>query len=433
MSTLAWLTEPVEAEPPCGPDLELAEDDDFLDYYYDAEGRLPARYIDTGQTLGADGRPRDRLFDPASVDLAAERREIEGLLRRSRDLRPLSLLARWAALARRTDVLADAVEGMAALVAAHGDAAHPALPDRSRDRRGAIEALATPAHVTQPLNHLPLTGTGEATWRRWQVAQGRVEARAGEEEADATAILQALGDRANAARIEAVQADLARVAAAARALHPTLLERLLDTVEGLLGLIAQARPDLTPPAPEAPVAEAATDAPDAPAEDADGPGPAAAPERPADMPPDRAHARAALLAVEAYLARNEPASAALLLTIQARHLIGKPLVEALEALLPAEAPRAMIDLGPSGFVLPMDRLKALSGEIPAPEGEAGAPAPEVTDRGRAAGQLRAVAAFFRQTEPASPVPLLLDRARAWLERDFEGLLSDLLPASAGEG
>ncbi|MBM2578054.1 type VI secretion system ImpA family N-terminal domain-containing protein [Jannaschia sp. Os4] len=433
MSTLEWLTEPVEADPPCGPDLELAEDDDFLDYYYDAEGRLPARYMDTGQSLGADGRPRDRLFDASSVDLAGERREIEGLLRRSRDLRPLSLLARWGALAWRTDVLADAVEGMAALVAAHGDAVHPALPERSRDRRGAIEALATPAHVIQPLNHLPLTGTGEVTWRRWQVAQGRVEPRAGEEEADGTAILQALGDRANASQVEAVQADLARVAAAARTLHPNLLERLLDTVDGILGLIAQARPELTAPAPDAPAPADAPEAGGAPAEAEASPAPAAVEELPADAPQDRAQAKAALVAVETYLARSEPASAALLLTIQARQLIGRPLVEALETLLPGDAPRAVIDLGSSGFALPMDRLKALSGEIPAPDaataGEAAA-APEVVDRGQAAGQLRAIAAFFRRSEPASPVPLLLDRARTWLERDFEGLLSELLPPAA---
>jgi type VI secretion system protein ImpA len=38
--------------------------------------------------------------------------------------------------------------------------------------------------------------------------------------------------------------------------------------------------------------------------------------------------------------------------------------------------------------------------------------------------------YFRDTEPSSPVPMLCERARALAERDFMGVLRDVLPKSA---
>ena len=55
------LLDPVSPESPCGPDLERQDDPDFLDYYFEAESRLPERYFTPG--LSPDGRD-DRLFDP---------------------------------------------------------------------------------------------------------------------------------------------------------------------------------------------------------------------------------------------------------------------------------------------------------------------------------------------------------------------------------
>ena len=34
-----WLTEPTEDAAPCGPDLEAQDDEAFIAYYYEAEGR----------------------------------------------------------------------------------------------------------------------------------------------------------------------------------------------------------------------------------------------------------------------------------------------------------------------------------------------------------------------------------------------------------
>ncbi len=422
---LDWLKEPVSPEAPAGPDLELAEADAFLDYYYDAEGRLPGRYVTTGQQVGADGRALDRLFDPGDVDLTAERRAITDLLRQSRDLRLLSLLARWEVLARDVTGLADAMEGMANVLAAFGDVAHPALPDRARDRRAAIETLNVQAAMLQPLQYLPLNGDPQVTWRRWQVTQGRAEARAGEDDASADGILSGLTERGNAATVTGVQADLGRCLNAARSIDTGLLAPLIELLEGILGLIAQARPELAPPEPVDEQKIADEDA--APEEETT---PLAETRAAGDLT-SRGEARAALGAVEAYLARVEPSSAALLLVIQARQLIGRPLVEAIETLLPENAAKAVIDFGPeTGFALSMDRLKALSADIPAPEADdSPAPAPHVDSRPSASAQLRVVETWFRRSEPASPIPLLLSRARGWLEKDFEAILGDLLPSS----
>jgi type VI secretion system protein ImpA len=38
--------------------------------------------------------------------------------------------------------------------------------------------------------------------------------------------------------------------------------------------------------------------------------------------------------------------------------------------------------------------------------------------------------YFRLSEPSSPVPMLCDRARAMVERDFMSLLRDVLPKAA---
>lgn len=93
-----WLTDPTEDAPPTGPDLEAQDDDDFIGYYYEAEGRLPERYFTPG--LAPDGS-EDRLFDPRSISFAREAGQIADLLRRSRDLRLTSLLARFAVLSGR--------------------------------------------------------------------------------------------------------------------------------------------------------------------------------------------------------------------------------------------------------------------------------------------------------------------------------------------
>ena len=48
-------------------------------------------------------------------------------------------------------------------------------------------------------------------------------------------------------------------------------------------------------------------------------------------------------------------------------------------------------------------------------------------RADAAGLILSAEAFFRQAEPSSPIPLLLERARDYLNRDFASIMNELAP------
>ncbi|KIT17897.1 ImpA family type VI secretion system protein [Jannaschia aquimarina] len=434
---LQWLTEPVDPDNPCGPDLEREDDDAFIEYYFDAEGRLPERYVTAGMASG-DGTVSDRLYDPKSVDLAAELKEIDGLLRRSRDLRLLSLRTRWQALARDTAGLAETLEGAAEAVGTFGEAMHPMTADAGRERRAALEAFAAAPTVLQPLQYLPLTGDDAVSWRRWQMASGRIAAPEDEEIAP-EGLLQALGERMSAHEVDRIQGDLARALTAARRIGSPHVAPLVELLDGICGLIAQARPDLAAPDEVAPTAPEAVSesgpepvATQAASNAAPEPAPPKQPEPQVGDLTSQSEARGVLAGVEGYLTRHEPSSAALLLVVQARQLVGRPLVEAIETLMPQRAGQAVIDFGPgAGFALPMDRLRQLS---EASAGQAQSPEPEppearIDSRPEAAAKLRAAERWFRQAEPASPIPILLAKARIWLEKDFEAIMTEILPPS----
>jgi len=433
--SVEWLTLPVTETAPCGPDLEQTADPAFLEYYFAAEAALPERYL------------LPRVFDPTSIDIRRENGLIEGLLKRSRDLRLLTLLARFEILAGRTKGFADALEGIVALLDLWPEAAHPALPGRASARRAALDTLASTPWVVMPIQYLPLNGMAEVTLRRHQVATGAATARDGEEGLSAAQILDLLRSPGNRAKAAATQADLSRAAAAltriaalcaAMPTKPMQLDfaRPLAAIAEAQALIEAGDPSMPAWVADA-TAPAAPPGAEAPAE----PG-AAAPEtllrapsvaQASAAPPitSAAQVKVVLAALERHLARTEPSSAALLLVTQARLLVGKSLVEALETLLPAEAAKAVIDFGPAtGFALPMERLKALAAEARPTETDAEAltppPPPTLQTRADLAAQMRAIEAWYRANEPTSPIPLLLTRARTSLDKDFEAIVTELL-------
>lgn len=67
-----------------------------------------------------------------------------------------------------------------------------------------------------------------------------------------------------------------------------------------------------------------------------------------------------------------------------------------------------------------------------PEGGAGAPLQSgrvgpINSRQDSINALEAVAEFFRRTEPSSPIPLLLERAKRLVSKDFLEVLADIAP------
>ena len=58
--TLSWVSTPIDDAAPCGPDLDAQDDSVFLDYYYDALGRIPEIYIKPGKETDKGPRHRGR-------------------------------------------------------------------------------------------------------------------------------------------------------------------------------------------------------------------------------------------------------------------------------------------------------------------------------------------------------------------------------------
>jgi type VI secretion system protein ImpA len=436
-----WLTTPVSEDAPCGPDLLEADDDAFVSYYFEAEGTLPERYFTAGARGADEAVQPGTLFDPKTISHQKERDAVLALLKRSRDLRLLSLMARQQALAQRIDGVADALVGMADLLEVFPNDVNPKA---GSDRRSAMEELAVTATMVAPLQYMPLAGAAAVSLRRVMVARGEAEPRTGEEglqESDLMGMMAAPSARAavdrTAAALDDIAGALARIKAAClRGERPFTLNIAATeaAVVGMRQAIADARPDLGP-ASAAPAT--GTDAPaDAPADDAPAAVPVRAAATPARQVASQGEARAALRAVEMFFFRNEPSSAALLLVTQARLLVGKPLVDAIETLMPEDAPKTRIDFGAAtGFAMSMERLRILSDEIaslaPANPGPDPDP-PVITERTDIAGWLSGVDHYFRTREPASPVPLLLARAKAYLDKDFGALIAEIIP-SAGKG
>lgn len=446
------LLKPVSDSQPTGPDLERTDDPQFVEYYFEAESRLPERYFVPGSP--EDGR-EDRLFDPRSVDLRGEQSAINGLLARSRDLRLLSLLARFQILAGRLPDFVDSVEAMADLLATWPDQVHPLLDRGTGERRSAIEALNSQTSVIAPLTHLQLLPNADLSLRRHLVATGNTAPRLSEDGLAGSDQSEPLRSDANQRHVRALHDQLNRAAEALFRLQNLAAGQAggsfnadLAGVRGVIadvqGMIATSRPELrvwnehqsTTPAvtaagtvelpPHGEVNESVQIAPPAPQ------------TRATEVRgvPDRASAAASLDAALNWLATYEPSSPALILVAQSRQLVGAPLVEAIEVLMPDRAPAAILSIGQgSGFALPMDKLRELT-KITLENTAEGEKAPmqlaPILRRGDLVAQLLGVEGYFTAQEPASPIPLLLAKARAMLDKRFDAIMAELLvPPAVG--
>jgi type VI secretion system protein ImpA len=421
---------PLSADAPCGPDLVASDDEAFLDYYFEALARLPERFYN--DKTGA-------MFDRKSVDLKGETAAIGGLLKRSRDLRLLSLEAQFQILGGQLFGFIDCVRAMAGLLERYPDDVHPHSAEDATDRRNAIELLDNRATVVLPLEQATLITDrrmDQINWSMYATASGRKPTRAGEPAVDASGIESAFKNVDNAKAVEELHARLTDCAAALRTIKLTCvtadrnpfgpnLDQVSAAVAAILGFLVEVRPDLAPE--DAAAAGDAAVSADASENDSGAASPGAAAASGAIR--DHAGADAALAAAEAYFARREPSSPALFLLRQARALIGRPLVEAITLLLPDVANKAKMDFGAgTGFAMNMDRMRELSA-LERPVG-GGADEPEMLpaeSRERAAALMSTVETFFRQVEPSSPIPVLLFKAKTFLNRDFSAIVADLFP------
>lgn len=436
------LLKPISPDAPCGEDLLAADDPDFVDYYFNVEERLPTSYFNV---------LRGTLFDPKSVDHKSETAQIEPLLKRSRDLRLLGIEAKFQILAGRFKGFAESVLGMAALLETYPQDVNPT---DSVDRKNAVEELDSLATVAAPLDYAVLFNdrrAGDIIYRGYGTAIGKVPLREGEAAGDASTVLGALSSSENAKMVEELFQQLTDMRAAIKKMialgqsspdpYTPKFVRLDDKLRDLSEMILAARGDLA--GGDSVAAEAGGDdaagEPGAPAAPAGGGG-GTATFTVQTAVGDVANHRAAyqmLQTVEHYFATNEPASLALVLVTQARLLIGRPLVEALDALISGSSDNASLTFGTeSGFRLSMSQMRELSGlsniqstEDWSQRGEDDPEYAQIVSRDHAGQVIKQIEDFFRTREPASPIPILLFKARNMLAKDFHALLRELIVES----
>jgi len=416
---VAELCVPLSETDPCGPDLDLSGDAEYLNFFAQTEGILPSSFFSA-----EDGKP----FDRASVDLPRQIEAIAPLWERSRDLRLLVIRARLMILNRDLAGFAVSMAAIAEWLDKFGDDVHPRATDGDLGARvAALGSLELPT-VVFPLQYAPLCEgrrIGAVTYRSWMIASGEVKPRAGEQKHPSAMLADAIADApaevlaATRKHVTMLKTSLARIQNVFMLQDVSLgLENfptLVDKIQGLVDPQAAQR--------EETVAGAEHDI--APA------GPAG------DAPTSLADAQQALAAIADYYTRSEPSSPALPLVRQAHQLIGKSFFEVMSILVPTQMEKAAFQIGADLFFeLPVSKLSKLPESEPVPEGSlsssrpGGSPQYRVESRAQAITLLEQVQRFFRHAEPSSPVPMLCDRARAFAERDFMAVLRDVLPKAA---
>ena len=417
---------PVSQADPCGPDLDLAVDADYLNFFAQTEGILPSSFFSN-----EDGKP----FDRSSIDLRSQVDAIKPLWERSRDLRLLVMRARLLILDRDLGGFATAIAAIAQWLDRFWDDIHPRGTDCDFGARiAALGTLDLPT-VVFPLQYAPLCEghrIGAVTYRAWMIAVGEVKPRPGEQKHPSAALTEAMADAAPDAlaatrrRVATIKTSLGRI----REIFMTKGSSL--GLENLPALVDKIQAFVDPRA----VLHEETAAHLTEGDDISAP----AKERVAgtavgEPPTSLTEAQQALAAIAAYYSRSEPSSPTLPLVRQAHQLIGKSFFEVMSILVPTQMDKAAFQIGADQFFeLPLGKLSKLPEG--APDGQArpseggGNVEYRIESRAQAIALLEQVQRFFRHAEPSSPVPMLCDRARALAERDFMGVLREVLPKAA---
>jgi type VI secretion system protein ImpA len=457
------LGAPLSEAEPCGPDLDLGGDADYMNFVARTEGVLPTTFFS-----GPEGKP----FDRSSIDFDAEFATIAPLLARTRDLRLLVILAKLLVLKRDLAGFVDCIALIDALLKQNWDDVHPQAFDGDFGiRTAALETLDDMPPVVFPLQYLPLINhrrLGPLSYRAWMIATGEAKPREGEEILDPVAIQSALTDEELPVLIER-RAQFHALQSALTSIREICVDRLgaeraakLERLPALAVKIAALFEGVIAKRDPAQASAKSEGAPDDPQQ--------AGSTVPAGAVASTRDVADALAAIAGYFARFEPSSPALLLVRQAEQLMGKSFLDVMRILMPNQVEQAAIQIGKDQvFDLPIERLASFAEVAADPVSEDVAPEPEpvaeptdapseqseiaegdVVDgastavaaparrieartRADAIRLLEQIGSYYRIAEPSSPVPFLTDRARSYAERDFLSLLKELLPQDAFKG
>ncbi|MDR3496115.1 MAG: type VI secretion system ImpA family N-terminal domain-containing protein [Ancalomicrobiaceae bacterium] len=428
----AFLT-PVKQDQPCGPDLDLEGDLQFMNYMARAEGLLPETFFS---------------FDRNSIEYAKEFDQIGELCELTRDLRLIVLYAKLSILNRDTSSFAKAMTTAAAALAVWWDDIHPRGEDGDFMMRVAtLQSLDDTPHVILPLQSSPLIDNrryGAVTFRSWQISNGSLQPRDSEQTPDPSTIERALLE-SDIEGIIARRDELLSISQSCQAIakvsadkggydNQITLDKLQSVSTDIAAMLDHHVATRDPSRALGPLGASA----EAEAESAGDAGAAVVPSGPASTIPaaiaSRRDATRALAAAAEYFAAYEPSSPALMLVRYAEKLMGKSFFEVVRALVPDFASRAAISFGQNSVRLSVGQVAdniGYSSDYSSNDGASGEegdenPTPIVIHSRRDAMKvLDLVVTYFRTTEPASPIPLIVSRAREVGERDFLNLLKDL--------
>lgn len=429
MLDVTSLTQPIDPDDPCGPDLDAAGDVQYLNFFAAAESLLPMSYFEVVNANGERGR-----FDPKAIDIAGQLAAAQPLLARTRDLRLTMLLAKFSILNRDLDGFLSCLKATTQLLREQWETVHPRGEDGDYAFRAVtVEAIDVFPTVINPLQFLPLIENrrhGTLNYRAYQIAKGEIPAADADVDVpDIGTIERIIGEtdldtlKSVSARCSAVAAEIAAIKSIwhekLNSGQPIYLDRLAAVANGMAGWLAGLVTARDPAAAVLPRDETAHDDPQLPIETG---GAVASPGQ----------ASAALAAAADYLARREPSSPALLLVRQAQDMVGKSFIEVMRMLVPSHVESAAINIGRDKvFDLPIQRMAELAAALPTAAEEATQDIVFTAEnRAQALDLLSKVATFFRAAEPSSPIPFLLDRARELAQRDFLSLLNEVLPEGA---
>jgi type VI secretion system protein ImpA len=422
MAMFVDIEKPISPEAPCGPDPDL--DLEIQNFLAVAEGLLPMSY---------------REFNRKSFDAKPSLKRLEELLAKSRDIRFLVLMAKFHILSDDLKGFAGCIASMRVLATAQWDHYHPGETAGGNPLRAAyLKSLDDLPTSVLPLQNATLINDkrlGAVSMRTLMVADRKLPARAEEAVHDASTIKDSF------MRFEPIDSLVS-------------LRALIIGISGDLDAIRQlfivkAGYDIAPQfdgLPEnakaigayladvinerVPSAEADADSLGAETSGEEGASSAAS-QADASAPADLRSFKEASNALEAilgYYAVSEPSSPARLLIKQAHQLVGKSFVEAMRVLAPSMADAATVKIGGEApFALDFSQLSALVGEDQPMPGSEEEEARNFTasSRAEATSLMRKAEQFYRVAEPSSPIPLLVERARNFVAKDFTSLLKEM--------
>ncbi|MEM1046331.1 MAG: type VI secretion system ImpA family N-terminal domain-containing protein [Pseudomonadota bacterium] len=445
----SWLLEDTAEEPPCGPDLEQT-DPEYFNHLLTAESLLPDSFF---------------KFDRATIDLREQTKILADYLKQCRDIRLLCLEAKFRILFGQPAEFFECLIGIENLLQTHWDAVYPRGEGEDfMMRSAAISTIEDLKTVILPLEYAPLVTDrrhGPITYRAQRVALGDVAIREGENELDSGTIVETLAAEDHREASEKLYALGVQAKQSLDAIRSVFIDKsgyefaptfdgVAAVIDGINGLIAEARPDLARSDDGEDDVDAAEGGDADGSDGADGMAGAAAGGEDGDTRvvsqtivvagveiSGRGPARQALQSASQYFADNEPSNPALILVHQAQSLVGKSFVDAMQILVPSSVDTARLKvLADKDLELSIDQMRSLSSEalqnqqVEASDGgteETSGNAFQATNRAEAVALIKGVDQFYRANEPSSPIPMLLGKARKYLNMDFEIILSDLLP------